>query len=44
MDELFEFHHAIILILEPDNTTLKSSQAGATRIRQSGDAFRSEPA
>jgi DNA-binding NtrC family response regulator/putative methionine-R-sulfoxide reductase with GAF domain len=23
MDELFEFHHAIILILEPDNTTLK---------------------
>src|SRR5512134_2075610 len=23
MDELFEFHHAIILLLEPDNTTLK---------------------
>ena len=23
MDELFEFHHAIILVLEPDNTTLK---------------------
>src|SRR4030095_9705101 len=23
MDELFEFHHAIILILEPDNTTLR---------------------
>ena len=23
MDELFEFHHAIILLLEPDNATLK---------------------
>jgi DNA-binding NtrC family response regulator/putative methionine-R-sulfoxide reductase with GAF domain len=23
MDELFEFHHAIILLLEPDNSTLK---------------------
>jgi DNA-binding NtrC family response regulator/putative methionine-R-sulfoxide reductase with GAF domain len=23
MDELFEFHHAIILLLEPDHTTLK---------------------
>ena len=33
MDELFEFHHANILLLEPDNNTLKVTEPG---LRESG--------
>ena len=44
MDELFEFHHANILLLEPDNSTLRVIASRGTRIRLSAVASRSEPA
>ena len=44
MDELFEFHHAIILLVEPAARHCGSSPAAATRIRRSAAACGSAPA